>query len=103
MVHFRASLLPAAALLLAALPVQPAGAQPDPRRELRDVQRTIEAERARQAEIERRAEQLRREIERLRAESIAAARALQSEEGNLSGSRRPCWRWTRKSGARSAC
>ncbi|BBK39154.1 hypothetical protein STAQ_42320 [Allostella sp. ATCC 35155] len=85
MVHFRASLLPAAALLLAALPVQPAGAQPDPRRELRDVQRTIEAERARQAEIERRAEQLRREIERLRAESIAAARALQSEEGNLSG------------------
>ncbi|WP_374440369.1 peptidoglycan DD-metalloendopeptidase family protein [Stella sp.] len=74
----------ATALLLGTLVAVPAAAQ-DPRRELRDVQRSIEAERARQAEIERRAETLRREIERLRAESIAAARALQSEEGNLSG------------------
>ncbi len=61
----------------------PAGAQ-DPRRELRDVQRSMEGERARQAEIERKAEALLREIERLRSESIAAARALQAEEANLS-------------------
>ncbi|BBK29849.1 septal ring factor EnvC (AmiA/AmiB activator) [Stella humosa] len=61
----------------------PAGAQ-DARRELRDVQKSMEAERSRQAEIERRAETLRREVERLRNDSIAVARALQTEEANLS-------------------
>lgn len=68
------------------------------------MQRSIEAERARQAEIERRAETLRREIERLRAEFIAAARALQSEEGNLSGvegRHRP--RLTRSSARSGSC
>src|SRR5690606_29156362 len=61
----------------------PAAAQ-DPRRELRDVQRSMQGERAHQAEVERKAAALRQEIERLRTQSIASARALQAEEANLS-------------------
>ncbi|MCC7273030.1 MAG: peptidoglycan DD-metalloendopeptidase family protein [Alphaproteobacteria bacterium] len=76
----------AAILLLGAVLAVPAAAQqsPEPQRQLREVQRTIESERARQAEIEARAEALRKEIERLRQEAIVAARALQAEEYNLS-------------------
>ncbi|BBK40622.1 peptidase M23 [Allostella vacuolata] len=72
-----------ALLLLGSAVLAPAAAE-DPRRELRDVQRWMESERGRQAEIERKAEALRRDVERLRTDSIAAARALQAEEANLS-------------------
>lgn len=71
------------ALILGTMAFAVPAAGQDPRRELRDIQRSMEGERARQAEVERKAEALRREIERLRTELIAAARTLQAEEANL--------------------
>jgi len=51
---------------------------------LRDVERSIERERGRQASLERQAQILGREVEKLQTDIVAAARAVQAQEEELS-------------------
>ena len=59
----------------------PAGAQND---QLKDIERAIEQDRSRAAELKRQAEELALEIQALRVESVALARKTQDHETDLS-------------------
>jgi septal ring factor EnvC (AmiA/AmiB activator) len=67
-----------------AVPVSKARAETEADSRLQDVERRIEADRARQAALERRGKALTREVAALKRELVASAKATQSHEARLS-------------------